>query len=114
MSRLTDSVTAFIAKRGEHYVPMLLNGGVWIGLAACTAGGLTIDKWIDLRNQAVASHLDFKLDWLDWTKAVFALGAACFVAYRNFTDGSWSRYRSTKKESETEFLRRQAQNSSHP
>lgn len=110
MSRLTDAFTAFIAKRGEHFGPMLINGCVWVGLAFCTAGGLTIDKWIELRNQAVTNHLSFHLDWLDWTKAALGLGAACFVAYRNFTDGSWARYREHKKESETAWARRQAEN----
>ena len=107
---MIGKVAAFFQRRGEHFFPMLVNGCVWVGLAFCTAGGLTIDKWIELRNQAVSNHLEFRLDWLDWLKALFALGAACFVAYRNFTDGSWARYRDNKRQSETEFLRRQAEN----
>ncbi|SRR6266536_1375873 len=112
MRRLLDAFLDFLSRRGEHYIPMLLNGSIWIGLAFSIAAGLTIDKWIDLRNQAKEAEIEFHLDWLDWSKGIFAVSAACFTTWRNFRDGSYVRYRDNRKQSETEFLRRQANGNS--
>ena len=109
MKWLLEHLITFLQRRGEHYIPMLTNGSIWVGLAFSIAAGLTIDKWIDLRNQAKLAGVPFQLDWLDWAKALFALSAACFTSLRNFRDGSYVRYRENKKQSETEFLRRQVE-----
>src|SRR5213075_1682963 len=110
MRRLFHAAAEFVARRGEHFLPVIFNGGVWVGLGAFTPAGLTIDKWIEMRTLALSNHVEFRLDWLDWSKAVCGVALASLLAYRNFTDGSLARYRDSKKQSETEFLRRQAAN----
>lgn len=85
--------TEFFARKGSGYTVMMLHGGFWLGLAFCVAAGSTVTSWIELRNQAVANNIPFHLDWLDWSKGVFFVGAACFTALRTFTDQSVAQYR---------------------
>lgn len=108
------AITEFFNKHGEHFKPMLVHGGLWLGLALCTSGGSTIDKWIELRNQAKAAGTVFHLDWLEWTKGVFFVGSACFLALRTFTDQSYSRFRERPKDTEEIWAKRETARMTQP
>jgi len=78
--------TSFFTKGSPGRRSRVINGTWWVGLAFCVAAGNVIDKWIELKLAAIANNATFHLDWLQWAKGLFFVGAAVFTTLRTFTD----------------------------